>query len=389
MLDYSKVVNPILPQIKPSGIRKYFGIASTMTGVVSLGVGEPDFVTPKHIMQAGIDSLLAGKTQYTANQGMPELREAIAAYLEDRFSVSYDPEDEILITIGGSEANDLAWRAFLMPGDEVIVPDPGYVSYEPLVRLAGATPVIVRTDKEHCFKLTPEALKAAITPKTKMLILNYPNNPTGGIMTRDELMQLVKELEGTNILVLTDEIYAELTYGEKHTSIASLPGMRERCIFVSGFSKAFAMTGWRLGYSCAPRELMKQMAKIHQYSVMSASTPAQFAGVEAMRHGVPDTEAMVAEYDVRRKFLYQSLIDLGFDCFEPQGAFYMFPDVTRFAKDGDTFVESLLREEKVCVVPGSAFGESGNNHIRISYAYSLEELKVALGRIEKFLARHR
>ena len=389
MIDYSKVVTPLVAQVKPSGIRKYFGITETMPDAISLGVGEPDFITPDHIMQAGIDSLKQGKTQYTANAGLKDLRYEISRYLDRRFNISYNPDDEVVVTVGGSEAIDMCLRAFLSVGDEFLIPEPAFVCYGPLASITGAVPVAIPTVKENSFKLTAEALKAAITPKTKALLLSYPNNPTGAVMTHDELVEIAKVLEGTNIVVFSDEIYAELSYGLKHTSFASLPGMRERTVVVSGFSKAFAMTGWRLGYCCGPRELMQYVLRLHQYALMCASTPAQYAAIEALRNGMGDIQYMAEKYDERRKFLYKSLLDLGFDCFEPQGAFYIFPDVSMFAKDGTDFVERLIDEQHVAVVPGEAFGDSGTNHVRISYAYSLENLKKALDRIEKFIATRR
>ncbi len=386
MIDYSKVITPIVATVKPSGIRKYFDIAATMENVVSLGVGEPDFVTPEHIRQAGIDSLNAGKTQYTANYGLLDLRKEISSYLEKRFDLSYDPACEILTTVGGSEAIDICLRVFLSPGDEILVPEPSFVCYGPLSAITGATPVPIKTVKENNFKLMAEDVKAAITPKTKALVLSYPCNPTGAVMTRDELLAIAKVLEGTNIIVISDEIYAELSYGLKHTSFASLPGMRERTVVVSGFSKAFAMTGWRLGYCCAPKEMMMYIGRIHQYALMCAPTFSQYAAIEALKNGIPDIEFMASKYNERRMLLHKGLLDLGFDCFEPQGAFYMFPDVSMYAADGEDFVESLLKAQRVAVVPGNAFGESGKNHVRISYAYSVEQLKTALDRIAKFVA---
>lgn len=386
MLDYSKLIPQAVAEMKPSGIRKYFGIMETMPDAISLGVGEPDFITPDHIMQAGINSLLAGKTQYTANNGLIQVRKEISKYLEKSFDVSYDYEAEVLATVGGSEAIDLCLRAFLTVGDEILIPEPSFVCYAPLATITGAKPVPIVTTKENSFKLTPEALKAAITPKTKMLILSYPNNPTGGVMKKDELEAIAAVLRDTDILVVSDEIYAELTYGFKHTSFAAIPGMRERTILVSGFSKAFAMTGWRMGYCCGPKELMKYIAQIHQYALMCASTPAQYAAIEALQTGLPDTKRMCEEYNTRRVFLHKALLDMGFDCFEPEGAFYIFPDVSMFAKDGGDFVESLLAAQQVAVVPGDAFGECGKNHVRISYAYSMETLKKAMDRIGKFVA---
>ena len=387
MVDYSLVVPKAVAQMKPSGIRKYFGIMDTLPDAISLGVGEPDFITPRHIMQAGIDSLLAGKTQYTANNGLIQPRKEISKYLEKRFETSYDPESEVLVTVGGSEAIDLCLRAFLTFGDEVLVPEPSFVCYAPLAEMTGAKAIPIVTKKEDSFKLTPEALKAAITPKTKVLVLSYPNNPTGGVMKKDELEAIAKVLEGTNIIVISDEIYAELTYGFKHTSFAAIKDMRERTILVSGFSKAFAMTGWRLGYCCGPKEIMKYVAQIHQYALMCASTPAQYAGLEALQNGLDDTRRMCEEYDRRRLYIYKALTDMGFDCFEPEGAFYIFPDVSMFARDGGDFVESLLADQHVAVVPGDAFGQSGINHVRISYAYSLETLKKALDRINNFISK--
>lgn len=387
MFDYSRVVPEVVATMKPSGIRKYFGIMESMPNAISLGVGEPDFVTPKHIMQAGIDSLLAGHTQYTANNGLALLRKEISKYIETSFDVSYNPDNEILTTVGGSEAIDICLRAFLQAGDEVLIPEPSFVCYAPLTTMTGAKAVPIVTKKEDSFKLTPEALKAAITPKSKILILSYPNNPTGAVMKKAELQAIADVIKDTNIVVISDEIYAELTYGFKHTSFASLPGMRERTILVSGFSKAFAMTGWRLGYCCAPKELMRYIAQVHQYALMCAPSPAQYAAIEALQHGLPDTKDMRDAYDERRRYLYKALLDMGFDCFEPEGAFYIFPDVSMFAKDGGDFVESLLSSQQVAVVPGDAFGDSGKNHVRISYAYSLETLKKAMERINNFVAK--
>ena len=386
MIDYAKIVPQRVATMKPSGIRKYFDLAATMKDVISLGVGEPDFVTPEHIRNAGIKSLLDGKTAYTANYGLIELRRAISAYLENRFSLSYNPDNEILVTVGGSEAIDLCMGAFLDDGDEVLLPEPAYVSYAPLAANQRGVPVILETKEENAFKLTPEALKAAITPKTKMLVLCYPNNPTGAILTKEELEGLAAVLRDTNIVVVSDEIYAELTYGRRHTSIASLPGMRERTVVVSGFSKAFAMTGWRLGYCCAPVELLTGVGRLHQYKLMCAAGVSQRAGIEAMTNGIPDIEYMREKFDERRLYLHKALIDMGFDCFMPEGAFYMFPSIRKFAPTSEAFCEQLLESQKVSVVAGDAFGACGEGHVRISYAYSLEALKVAMGRIEKFVA---
>jgi len=387
MFDYTKAINPAVAAIKPSGIRKYFGIAETMPNAISLGVGEPDFITPGHIMQAGIDSLNAGKTQYTANAGLLALRKEIADYQSRRFGLVYNPDDQVLVTVGGSEAIDLCLRAFLSPGDEILIPEPCFVCYSPLAALSGATPVAIQTTKKDSFKLTPEALKAAITPKTKMLLLSYPSNPTGAVMTKSELEAIAEVLRGTDILVISDEIYAELTYGFEHTSIASLPGMWERTVVVSGFSKTYAMTGWRLGYCCGPSELILYATRLHQYAMMCASTPAQYAGIQAMRHGEADVKAMREQYDARRRFLFENLTRLGFDCFEPQGAFYIFPDVSMYGKDGEDFAEKLLESQELALVPGSAFGDSGKNHVRISYAYSMAQLEEAIRRIERFVKK--
>jgi len=385
MFDYSKAVNPIVAVQKPSGIRKYFGLAATMKDAISLGVGEPDFTTPERILKAGVNSILEGHTHYTANYGLIELRQEINAYLGRRFGLEYDPEEEILVTTGGSEAIDLCLRALLCPGDEIILPQPAFVCYEPLANILGAKCVTIATRKEDSFKLTPEALKAAITPRTKMLVLSFPNNPTGAILTREELEALAKVLEGTNIVVVSDEIYAELTYGREHVSFASIPGMRERTILVSGFSKSFAMTGWRLGYLCAPREFTVHLGRIHQFAMMSAPTAPQYAALEGLRHCYDDVLYMREKYNERREFMYKNLIRLGFDCFEPEGAFYIFPDVSMYGKDGGDFVENLLKAQKLALVPGDAFGECGKNHVRISYAYSVEALKAAIERMERYV----
>lgn len=389
MINYSKVINPIAMEMPPSGIRKYFGITETMPEAISLGVGEPDFITPQHILRAGVDSLLEGKVQYTANAGMETLRNELASYLERRFGVGYNPEDQILVTVGGSEAIDLCLRSFLGPGDEFLVPEPCFVCYSPLGALTGARAVAIPTTKENSFKLMPEDVRAAITPKTKLLLISYPSNPTGAVMTRQELQAIADVLKDTNIIVLSDEIYAELTYEGNHASFASLPGMWERTILISGFSKAFAMTGWRMGYCCGPSELMEYVERLHQYSLMCASTPAQHAALRALTHGEDDVKYMREKYDERRRFLHNRLTGLGFDCFEPQGAFYIFPDVSMFAEDGVDFMNKLLIEEKVAVVPGTAFGKSGKNHIRISYAYSMERLAEAMNRIELFIDKQK
>ena len=385
MIDYSKIVPQRVATLKPSGIRKFFDVAATMEDVVSLGVGEPDFVTPEHIRNAGIKCILDGKTAYTANYGLMELRRGISAYLEKRFDLSYHPEKEVLVTVGGSEAIDLCMSALIDDGDEVLLPEPAFVSYAPLAIAQRGVPVIIDTKEEDSFKLTAQALKAAITPKTKLLVFSYPNNPTGAIMTKEEMEEIAAVLRDTNIVVISDEIYAELTYGRRHVSIATLPGMRERTVVVSGFSKVFSMTGWRLGYCCAPVELMTSLGRLHQYKLMCASTMSQQAALEAINNGIPDIEYMREKFDERRLYLHKALIDLGFECFLPEGAFYMFPSIRRFAQSSEQFCADLLNAQRVAVVPGNAFGDCGEGHVRISYAYSLESLKVAMERIEKFV----
>ena len=385
MIDYSKIVPQRVATLKPSGIRKFFDVAATMEDVVSLGVGEPDFVTPEHIRNAGIKSILDGKTAYTANYGLIELRRGISEYLEKRFDLSYHPEKEVLVTVGGSEAIDLCMSALIDDGDEVLLPEPLFVSYAPLAIAQRGVPVVIETKEEDSFKLTPQALKAAITPKTKLLVFSYPNNPTGAIMTKEEMEEIAAILRDTNIAVISDEIYAELTYGRRHVSIATLPGMRERTVVVSGFSKAFAMTGWRLGYCCAPVELMTSLGRLHQYKLMCASGMSQRAGLEAITKGIPDIEYMREKFNERRLYLHKALTDLGFDCFMPEGAFYMFPSIRRFASSSEQFCTDLLNDQRVAVVPGDAFGACGEGHVRISYAYSLESLKVAMDRIKKFV----
>lgn len=372
-------------EIQPSGIRKFFDLLGDMKDVVSLTVGQPDFVTPWHIRAAAIESLEAGKTYYTSNAGLPRLREEIARYLSRRFALSYDPATELLVTVGGSEAIDLAVRGVIDPGDEVIIPTPSFVCYAPLVTLAGGIPVEVATREADAFKLTPEALRSALTPKTKLVILPFPNNPTGAILTLEDLEGLAAVLRETDALILSDEIYAELTYGARHVSIASLPGMRERTLLVSGFSKAYAMTGWRLGYLAAPRAMIREIFKIHQYGIMCAPTTAQFGAVEAMQNGDEDVEEMVAEYDRRRKYLVHKLRDLGIPCFEPKGAFYVFPNIAGFGMTSEEFCEKLLYDYGVAVVPGTAFGKCGEGFVRVSYAYSVRHIDRALERIAKMI----
>ena len=386
MIDYGTLMSPTVTSIPPSGIRKFFDLLESMDDVVALTVGQPDFITPWHIREAGIDSLIQGKTYYTSNSGTLELRREISKYLSRRFGLEpYDPKSEVIVTVGGSEAIDIAMRTVLVPGDEVIIPNPAFVCYEPLARMSGATPVILDTFVEDRFKITPERLRSVITPKTKMLVLPFPNNPTGAIMTAEELEEIAKVLRGTNILILSDEIYGEMTYGRRHTSIASIEGMRERTILVSGFSKAYAMTGWRLGYLCAPNPLAQQMLKLHQYAIMCAPTTSQLAAIEAMKNGDSDVEEMVAEYDRRRRYIKDGLNSIGIDSFEPEGAFYIWPQIGKFGLSSDEFCERLLHEQKCAIVPGTAFGKCGEGFARISYAYSLSHIEAALERIGKFV----
>ncbi len=385
MIDYSKVLSEVVVNTEKSGIRKFFDLLENMNDVVALTVGQPDFVTPWHIREAGIESLEKGKTYYTSNSGTLELRKEINNYMTRRFGVSYDPESEVIVTVGGSEAIDIALRAVISPGDEVIIPTPCFVCYEPLVKIAGGVPVIIETKFKDKFKLTPEALRAAITPRTKMLVLPYPNNPTGAIMTRDELEQIAEILKDTNIVVLADEIYAEMTYGTNHTSIASFDEMWERTIIASGFSKSYAMTGWRLGYICAPEALTEQMLKIHQYAIMCAPTTSQLAAIEALKNGDDDIKMMVEEYDRRRRLIYQGLLDIGIESFEPEGAFYIYPYIGSFGLSSEEFCERLLYEYGCAIVPGTAFGKDGEGFARISYAYSTKHIMSALQRIEKFV----
>ena len=374
--------------IPPSGIRKFFDIVSEMKDAISLGVGEPDFDTPWHIREEGIYSLEKGRTFYTANSGLRELRVEIHNYQKRKYDVEYDPDREIMVTVGGSEAIDIAMRAMLDPGDQVLVPQPSFVSYVPCAVLAGGEAVPIELEEKDEFRLTPEKLLEKITPKTKILVMPFPNNPTGAIMRREELVEIAKIVEEHDLFVLSDEIYGELTYGEEaHVSIASLPGMRERTVLINGFSKAFAMTGWRLGYACAPEIILKQMLKIHQFAIMCAPTTSQYAAVDALRNSDEDVRTMCESYDQRRRYLLHSFEKMGLDCFEPLGAFYTFPSIQRFGMTSDEFANRLLKEEKVAVVPGTAFGDSGEGYLRISYAYSLKNLKEALGRLERFVNR--
>ena len=386
MIDYNSALSSTVVGLKKSGIRKFFDLLgdSSMSDVVALTVGQPDFVTPWHIREAGIDSLQNGKTYYTSNAGTPELRREICNYLSRRFSLSYSPE-ETIVTVGGSEAIDLAIRAVVEPGDEVIIPTPSFVCYDPITRMVGGVPVIIETKVEDRFKLTPEALRAAITPRTKMLVLPFPNNPTGAILTREELEEIAAVLRDTNIIILSDEIYAEMTYGRRHTSIAELEGMRERTVVVNGFSKAYAMTGWRLGFTAAPMPITEQMLKIHQYAIMCAPTTSQLAAVEALKNGDEDIAMMTAEYNRRRRYIYDGLKRIGIESFEPEGAFYIYPYIGGFGLSSDEFCRKLLYDYRCAIVPGTAFGEGGEGFARISYAYSVKHITEALARIEAFV----
>ncbi len=376
-------------EIKPSGIRKFFDIVTEMKDAISLGVGEPDFDTPWHIRDEGIYSLEKGRTFYTSNSGLKELKEEICHYTKRKQGVTYDPNHEVLVTVGGSEAIDIGLRAMLNPGDEVLIPQPSYVSYEPCAVLAGGVPVIIELKGENEFRLTAQGLEDAITDKTKVLILPFPNNPTGAIMERKDLEAIAEVIRRHDIFVMSDEIYAELTYKEKHVSIVEIEGMQERTILINGFSKAFAMTGWRLGYACGPREIVEQMTKIHQFAIMCAPTTSQYAAVEALRNGDDDVKEMRMAYNQRRRYLLNAFREMGLECFEPFGAFYVFPCIKEFGMTSDEFASRFLAEEKVAVVPGTAFGNCGEGYLRISYAYSLDNLKVAIGKLAAFVERLR
>ena len=377
-------LSKLIQTIPPSGIRKFFDIVSEMEDAISLGVGEPDFDTPWHIREEGIYSLEQGRTFYTSNAGLKELKEEITKYLRRRQDLEYAP-DNVLVTVGGSEAIDIALRAMLDPGDEVLIPQPSYVSYVPCTLLAGGVPVIIDLKEEHEFRLTAAQLEAAVTDKTKILVLPFPNNPTGAIMEKKDLEAIAKVIEEHDLYVISDEIYSELTYAEEHVSIASLPGMQERTVLINGFSKAYAMTGWRLGYAAAPEAILGQMTKIHQYAIMCAPTTSQYAAVEALRKGDREVAAMKESYDQRRRFLLEEFKRIGLDCFTPYGAFYAFPSIKKFGMSSEEFAERLLKEQKVAVVPGTAFGDCGEGFLRISYAYSIDDLRVALGRIGEFI----
>ena len=382
--------NPLsqtIVQIEPSGIRKFFDIVSEMKDAISLGVGEPDFDTPWHIREEGIYSLEKGRTFYTSNAGLKELKQEICRYLYRRFDVSYNPDSEVMVTVGGSEAIDIALRAMCDPGDEVLIPQPSYVSYVPCTMLAGGKPVVIELEEKDNFKLTPEKLLEKITDKTKILVMPFPNNPTGAIMTKEDLAPIVEIIIETDLFVISDEIYSELTYGTDHVTIAAFPEMKDRTILINGFSKSYAMTGWRLGYAAAPHRILEQMLKIHQFAIMCAPTTSQYAAVSALRDGDNDVQMMREAYDQRRRFVLHAFEEMGLDCFEPEGAFYAFPSIKRFGMTSDEFATRFLREEKVAVVPGTAFGASGEGFLRVSYAYSLKNLKEALGRMANFVKR--
>lgn len=386
MMDYEKLLNKKLLDIKPSGIRKFFDLAEKMENVISLGVGEPDFLTPWHIRQEAVKSLDRGKTRYTANAGLMKLRKEIASFSKKKYSLNYDYISEVLVTVGGSEGIDLFIRAITEPGDEIIIPEPSFVCYNPIVTICGGTPVPLITKEENKFKITPDSLREVITPKTKAIVLPYPNNPTGAIMERDELEKIADVIKDTDILVISDEIYGELTYGEKkHCSFASIDGMRERTVVINGFSKTFSMTGWRLGYALGPAPIIKQMTKLHQFGIMSAPTTSQYAAIEALKNGDEDIEKMKSEYDYRRRYIVGAFNKIGLECFNPEGAFYCFPSIKSTELSSDEFCERLLNSKSVAVVPGTAFGDSGEGFIRVSYCYSIDHIKTALKRIEEFV----
>lgn len=385
MIDYSRFLNPDVVALQPSGIRKFFDIAESMDNVISLGVGEPDFATPWHIRQAGIKSIEDRKTRYTANRGLKELRCEIARYMKDKFELTYDPLTEVLVSVGGSEAIDLAVRALVRPLDEVIIPQPSFVCYEPITRMAGGVPVVIETKAENEFRLTADELRNAITDRTKLLILPYPCNPTGAVMERKDLEEIAEVIAEKDIFVLSDEIYAELTYGLEHVSIAAIEGMAERTVVINGFSKTYSMTGWRLGYACGPAAVLSQMTKIHQFAIMSAPTTAQYAAIEALQNGGADISKMVAQYDARRRIMVDGFRKIGLDCFEPKGAFYAFPCIKSSGLTSSDFCEKLLYSQRVAIIPGTAFGAGGEGFVRASYCYSVAHIKEAIERIDAFM----
>ncbi len=390
MMNYEKILTESIQKIAPSGIRKFFDLVATMDDAISLGVGEPDFVTPWPIREAGIYSLEKGRTYYTANAGLLELRQEICNYTERKYGIRYDPKKEVLVTVGGSEAIDLMIRCIINPGDEVIIPEPSFVCYKPCTQIAGGVPVIIETKEEDNFRLLPQQLKEKITDRTKLLILPFPNNPTGGVMSKKDLEAIAEVLKGTDIMVLSDEIYAELRYDDEgHTPFSAIDGMRERTVVVNGFSKAFAMTGWRLGYAMGPEPIIKQMLKLHQYGIMSSPTTSQFAAIEALRSCDKETEKMRQEYNYRRRYIVDGFRAMGLSCYEPLGAFYVFPCISSLGMTSDEFANKLLQEERVAVVPGTAFGASGEGFVRCSYAYSIDSIGEALSRISRFVENHR
>ena len=386
MMNYDNYLNKSLQQVKPSGIRKFFAIAEEMDNVISLGVGEPDFKTPWHIRQKGIEYLERGATRYTANAGLMELRKEVAAFYERKYGIPYDAATETLITVGGSEGIDMAIRALVEPGDEVLIVEPCFVCYKPIVEVSGGKAVSLVTKQEDEFKLTADALRNAVTDKTKLLIFPFPNNPTGAIMTKDELVEIAEVVKEKDLLVISDEIYSELTYTEEgHTSIASLDGMRERCIVINGFSKTYSMTGWRLGYALGPAPIIQQMTKLHQFAIMSAPTNSQYAAIDALRNGDEDIQKMRADYDMRRKFIVNGFRSIGLECFEPKGAFYAFPCIKSTGLSSEEFAERLIKSKRVAVVPGNAFGDCGEGFLRVSYCYSIDNIKEAISRIDEFI----
>lgn len=386
MINYDEFLNPSVVDIKPSGIRKFFSIAEEMDDVISLGVGEPDFLTPWHIRQTAIDTLDRGTTRYTANAGLIQLREEISAFYERKYNAKYDPKSEVMVTVGGSEGIDMCIRSMVCPGDEVIVVEPSFVCYKPIVETCGGTAVVVETKNENNFKLMPEELESVITDKTKLLVLPFPNNPTGAVMREDDLAAIADVIIKHNIFVLSDEIYSELTYGSsKHVSVASINGMKERTVVINGFSKTYSMTGWRLGYALGPSAIITQMTKLHQYAIMSAPTTSQYAAIEALRNGEKDIEKMRDDYDMRRRFTVNAFREIGLDCFEPEGAFYLFPCIKSTGLSSEEFCEKLIMSKRVAVVPGNAFGDSGEGFIRVSYCYSIENIKEAVRRIGEFI----
>lgn len=386
MMNYNEFINTHILNMKSSGIRKFFSIAEEMENVISLGVGEPDFLTPWHIRQKGIETLERGTTRYTANAGLLELRKEISAFYKNKYRTEYDPGDEVLVTVGGSEGIDMCIRTLVSPGDEVLIVEPSFVCYKPIVEMCGGVPVIIETKNENNFRLTAEELKSAVTEKTKLLVLPYPNNPTGAVMRKEDLVAIAKVIKAQNIFVLSDEIYSELTYGDQsHVTIASVTGMKERTVVINGFSKTYSMTGWRLGYALGPKPVIEQMTKLHQYAIMSAPTNSQYAAIEALRNGDADIKKMLDDYDMRRRFTVNAFREIGLDCFEPEGAFYVFPCIKSTGLSSEEFCEKLIMSKRVAVVPGNAFGDCGEGYIRVSYCYSIDNIKEAVRRIGEFI----